>query len=244
MNHHLEGIRDRLLGRREDRHARMLTALKDPRVYGTLRWQLFLERCFVPAVFYDIGANDPFSTEGQQTIFKPLMPDTRFFLFEAMAKHEPALVRSGEPYGIAVLDTDDGLEKTFYETRAYAQGTGDSVYLEQTAAYGADSVISTVHVTQRLDTLVEQRGWPLPDFMKLDTQGSELDILRGAPRCMAHARGLQVECNIQEYNRGAPLLPEVIAFMSANGFKLFDIAQFHFTAQKELLQVDAIFVRG
>lgn len=216
----------------------------DPRLYGSIRWQRFLARCFVPKVFYDIGANDPFSAEGQQKVYKPLMPHTAFFLFEAMAKHEPALVRSNEPYAIVVLDEHNGVEKTFYESSAYPPGTGDSLYLERTEAYAPGALLSSRHVTRRLDNLVEERGWPLPDFIKLDTQGSELDILRGAPRCLAHARGLQIECNVRKYNEGAPLLGEVLAFAEAAGFRLYDIAQFHFNPHGELLQADMLFVRA
>ena len=221
----------------------ILNFLRDPRLYSMLRWRVFLARCFVPKVFYDIGANDPFSAEGQQTVYKPLMPHTDFFLFEAMAKHEPALIRSNEPYAIAILDEHDGVEKTFYESSAFAPGTGDSLYLERTAAYASDALLSSRHATRRLDSLVEERGWPMPDFIKLDTQGSELDILRGAPRCLANARGLQIECNVQKYNDNAPLLPEVLAFGKTAGFRVYDIAQFHFNVRQELLQLDLLFVR-
>jgi FkbM family methyltransferase len=223
---------------------RISTLLKDPRLYGAIRWRKFLAQCFVPKVFYDIGANDPFSADGQQTLYKPLMPRTAFFLFEAMAKHEPALIRSNEPYAIAVLDARDGVEKTFYETTAFARGTGDSLFLERTAAYAPATLVSSRHRTRRLDSLVDERGWPMPDFIKLDTQGSELDILRGAPRCLMHARGLQIECNVQKYNEGAPLLPEVLAFAQTAGFRVYDIAQFHFDPNDELLQVDVLFVRS
>lgn len=218
--------------------------LQDPRRYSVIRWRNFLAQCFVPEVFYDIGANDPFSAEGQQTVYKPLMPHTAFFLFEAMAKHEPALIRSNEPYAIAILDARDGVEKTFYETTAYPPGTGDSLFLERTAAYAPGALVSSRHRTRRLDSLVDERGWPMPDFIKLDTQGSELDILRGAPRCLAHARGLQIECNVQKYNEGAPLLPEVLAFAQGVGFRVYDIAQLHFDPRDELLQVDMLFVRS
>jgi FkbM family methyltransferase len=223
---------------------RTLAFLKDPRAYSLLRWQNFLTRCFTPNVFYDIGANDPFSAEGQQTLYKPLMPQTQFFLFEAMAKHEPALIRSGEPYAISVLDSRDGVEKIFYQSSAYPPGTGDSLYLECTPTYGPSHLISSRHVTRSLDSIIAERQWPLPDFIKLDTQGSELDILRGAPQCLANARGLQIECNVQKYNEEAPLVAAVIAFAESEGFRLYDVVQFHFTRRKELLQADLVFVRA
>jgi len=150
----------------------ILGILAEPRLYAMSRIQLFLSQCFLPGVFYDIGANDPFSVEGQQTIYKPLMPKTKFFLFEAMAKHEPALIRSGEPYAIAILDEQEGMTKTFYQSKAYPPGNGDSLYLERTVYYAPESLIATEAVTQRLDSLVEKRSWPLPDFMKLVSFGA------------------------------------------------------------------------
>lgn len=218
--------------------------VQDPRLYGVDRWRNFIARCFTPSVFYDIGANDPFSIEGQQVVLKPVMPDTRFYLFEALAKHEQALAASGEPYAVAVLGDENGREVTFYETSRFAAGTGDSYYLERTAFYDDASRIATTHRTRRLDDLVAERGWPLPDFMKLDTQGSELDILRGAPRCLAAARGLQVECAVRRYNEGAPLLPEVLAFAQAQGFRVYDFVQMHFNPASEVSQVDILFVRA
>ncbi len=222
----------------------MLRRLQDPRAYGMERWKRFLRSCFVPSIFYDIGANDPYAVEGQQTVFKPLMPDTRFYLFEAMEKHQKALARSGEPYAVVLLGENESTERSFYQSGAYAPGTGDSYYRERTKFYDDSSIITTKRVTRRLDDVVRDLKWPMPDFIKLDTQGSEIDILRGAPSCLAHARGLQIECNILEYNEGAPLIAEVISFVNAAGFRLYDIVQFHFDPNKQLLQADLLFVRA
>ncbi|MBX9929847.1 MAG: FkbM family methyltransferase [Gemmatimonadaceae bacterium] len=207
------------------------------------RWRRLLANGFVPKVFYDIGANDPLAPEGQQTVLKPLMPATRFYLFEAMAKHEPALRRSGEPFALGVLGATDGAQVTFYETKAFAPGSGDSYYRERTAFYDASVIVESVHTVRRLDTVVRERGWPLPDFIKLDTQGSELDILRGAGDCLTSARGLQLECSVHRYNEGAPLIGEMLRFAEEAGFRVYDIAQFHFNERKEILQMDIVFLR-
>ena len=189
-----------------------------------LQWSAFLERCFIPRVFYDIGANNPFATPGgQQVAFKPLLPGTEFYLFEASAKHEPELLRSGEPYAIAVLGELDGDERTFYESTAYPSGTGDSLYREQSRFYADDVLVQKCVTTRTLDSVVAERGWPFPDFIKLDTQGSELAILRGAPNCLARARAVMLECSVREYNRNAPRLADIVFFMGNEGFEVWDI---------------------
>ena len=222
----------------------VLRYLEDPKLYFSFRWQRFMDQCFVPEVFFDIGANDPFSAEGQQVLFKPLLPHTRFFLFEAAPKHEAALRRSGEPYVIALLGKSDGQELIFYESTTAPAGTGDSCYREQTAYYDPAALLQEKRWARQLDRVVAEREWPLPDFMKLDTQGSELDILAGAPQCLAHTKGIQIECSLVEYNEGAPQVSEVVAFMHAAGFRIYDIVQFHFTPQQQVLQADLLFLRG
>jgi FkbM family methyltransferase len=207
------------------------------------RWKLFLREEFVPKVFFDIGANNPFAEEGQQVVMAPLMPETGFYLFEAMSKHEESLKNTGYPYAIAVLGDKDGKEVTFYETKAKESGPGDSYYKEQTGFYDDDNVVATVHEMVTLDTLVREKNWPLPDFIKLDTQGSELDILKGAKDCMKKVKGLQLECALDDYNKGAPQFAEVISFAETSGFKLYDILQYHTDDLGRLIQLDLLFVR-
>jgi FkbM family methyltransferase len=63
-----------------------------------------------------------------------------------------------------------------------------------------------------------------PTIVKLDTQGSELDILRsviGAPKGSSVV-GVELECSLlaQPYYEKSPRLWEVAAFMDENGFEL------------------------
>jgi FkbM family methyltransferase len=219
-------------------------SLSDPSGYSYHRWRLFLANVFVPEVFYEIGANDPFSVEGQQKVLKPLMPDTQFFLFEALDKHRQSLELSKEQFAIAVLGEKDGDEVEFYESSEYPKGTGDSCYRERTRFYSDAVIIKSTHKIRTLDSLVKERGWPLPDFIKLDTQGSEINILKGAGNCLAAAKGIQVECNIRRYNHNAPLFVDVLSFLQSNGFRLYDIIQFHYNSLQGLMQVDLIFIRN
>ena len=55
----------------------------------------------------------------------------------------------------------------------------------------------------------------------MDTQGSELDILRGAIECLKHCKYLILELQEVEYNQGAPLAPYVIEFSKNIGYMLF-----------------------
>lgn len=59
------------------------------------------------------------------------------------------------------------------------------------------------------------------DFIKLDTQGSELDILRGAERVLDSVWGLEIEVEFSPLYQGQPLFTDVDTFLRARGFVLW-----------------------
>ena len=59
----------------------------------------------------------------------------------------------------------------------------------------------------------------MPDMIKLDTQGSELDILQGAPTVLRNVYDIIIEAQHVEYNKGAPNINAVRSFLEANGFR-------------------------
>jgi len=67
-----------------------------------------------------------------------------------------------------------------------------------------------------------------PDFVKLDTQGTELFILQGMQQTLTRAIfGVEVEVEFIEMYRDQPLFHEVDDFMRKRGFHLFDLKKFY-----------------
>jgi len=65
---------------------------------------------------------------------------------------------------------------------------------------------------------------PLPNLIKLDTQGTELDIVKSmAPENWANLLALQTEVEFVEAYLGQPLFHDVDAYMRGKGFILFDL---------------------
>jgi FkbM family methyltransferase len=71
-----------------------------------------------------------------------------------------------------------------------------------------------------LDDVVDREHLDSPDFLKLDTQGSELDILRGASRTLAQTSLVEVEVEFYPMYDGQPLFAEVDSFLRSAGFEL------------------------
>jgi hypothetical protein len=57
------------------------------------------------------------------------------------------------------------------------------------------------------------------DLVKLDTQGSELDILKGGKNLISRAKVVILEVSLIEYNEGAPTVEETIDYMNEIGFE-------------------------
>ncbi len=182
-------------------------------------------------VVYDIGARHG---EFAKTLSKTL-PHADFFLFEANEKCAPVLAASGFKHFIEVLSSDVR-EVEFYDT----DSTGDSYFKENTRRY--DSVTPVKRTTRTLDAVMAEHHLPTPDLIKLDTQGSELDILRGAPHCLTHCSLLYLECPTLSYNNGAPSLHEYLTFLQDHGFVPYELCEMQYS-HGALAQVDLLFVR-
>jgi len=61
------------------------------------------------------------------------------------------------------------------------------------------------------------------DFIKLDVQGSELNILKGASQSLEQACGLEVEVEFSTLYDRQPLFSDVDQYLRGLGFSLFDL---------------------
>jgi FkbM family methyltransferase len=108
----------------------------------------------------------------------------------------------------------------------------------------------------RVDTLTNQletAGVEWVDFVKLDAQGAELAILKGAEKYLQHCvSGLEIEVEFLPLYHAQPLFAEVDAYVRAMGFELFELrpTQWHYGATShpssrgQLAFADALYFRS
>ena len=65
-----------------------------------------------------------------------------------------------------------------------------------------------------------------PSYIKIDTQGSELDILKGSTNSIRFALALQIEVEFEALYADQPLFPQICEFMSHNGFTFVGFPDF------------------
>jgi FkbM family methyltransferase len=102
-----------------------------------------------------------------------------------------------------------------------------------------------VHM-ERLDELAAQYIQPAAElFIKVDTQGYELEVLKGATALWPNIVALQLELSLVPLYDQAPTFLDMIAFMTSNGFELFGLVPgFRDQSSGRMLQVDGFFVRA
>lgn len=175
-----------------------------------------------PSKILDVGAFVGDWTRGTQQIF----PRAQFTMIEANPR--PGLPAINEVLASSVRDVE-----------WHSNGsTGDSIFRELTHHY--TRVVPTVRRTTTLDLLFPAQDF---DFIKIDCQGAELDILAGGPRVVGAAEVLLLECSFAgSYNKGAPTFAEYIRTLDDLGFAPFEITELH-RSKNIMCQIDILFVR-
>ena len=198
-----------------------------------------LQQSANPKSVLDIGANvGEFSH-----LCKSLWNDIDILMVEGNENCEPDLKLTGYPYTIELLG-DEEKEVDFYIQSDNIKGTGCSYYREVTHLY--DEPIIVKKTLKKLDDIVNQTF----DIVKIDTQGSELDIIRGGKNTISKASYVILELPIKEYNLNSPKIEEIIEEMKSLGFDDFNPIEEHrwpnhdnLFEYNELFQIDAVFTK-
>ena len=169
-----------------------------------------------PNSILDIGAH----TGQFHSWAKSEWPDAKIFMVESNELHRGTLDRlammNGDNYLIAALG-DEEREVTFY-TRSDKPHTEGNSYYKEHNYWDIPQLVQETKVTlQKLDNLFENDA--VFDIIKVDTQGSEIDILKGGKDLVSKAQAIILEVSFIEYNEGAPTAEETIDYMNEIGFE-------------------------
>jgi FkbM family methyltransferase len=76
--------------------------------------------------------------------------------------------------------------------------------------------------TRTLDDALAEAGVARVDYLKLDIEGAELEVLRAAPRTVDGLLALKVEVSFLPLRRGQALAADIDQYFAERGFKLMD----------------------
>jgi FkbM family methyltransferase len=197
------------------------------------------------ATVIDVGAN-----RGQFAVFaRYKWPNARLFCFEPLPGPREVLTRLAEKLGNTqvlpyALSDEDG------ERRMHVARSDDSSSLLAATPRQLEAFPDTLEIDElvvevrRLDDLITAEDVSLPILMKIDVQGSELDVLHGASELLDAVREILVECSLVELYEGQALLDDTIRFAQGQGFRVIGLSDAVRAPDGTPLQCDVLFSRA
>ncbi len=205
-----------------------------------------------PFTILDIGARDAFLGE-----IENLKRYCDYFGFDADAE-ECRRLNANPPQGFHRFTLlphyigTEGKTVSFHLYRNSGESSQFSPSRRFQRLFNEDLAIArSVQLTARsLDSVTAAEHLSTIDFLKLDTQGSELEILRSGASTLDRTLLLETEIEITECYEGQPLLGEVVSHLHQQGFELLYLNRVFRTRQNypgpargQIIYCDALFAK-
>lgn len=190
---------------------------------------------FNPRTILDIGAYHGLWTVSVAGIFR----NATFHLFEALPEKKSIIEKNTAHLAvnihIALLGSEKDREAPFYQMES-----GSGILPELTDVPRTHSSFTMKRLAD-FESLNEVKA---PVLAKLDVQGYELEVLKGAGHLLSLMDALYLELSVIPYNEGAPSFIQVVSTLDNMGFALFDFGEMHRKGSDDvLIQIDGLFIR-
>lgn len=212
--------------------------IKNSRNIPSMEWSLqnIKKLGFESNFAIDVGAHD-----GEWTVmYKKIFPSANVLMIEALEEKESVLKSltqklPGTYSHIGLLGAANDRQVTFY-----INSTVSSILKE----HQANAFTEQQRKLETLDTVIETNDFGPADFIKLDVQGYEIEVLKGAAKVLDSVKFILCEVSLIDINSGCPLFADVIAFLNEKGFIAYDICSFiRRPLDRALWQTDILFIR-
>ena len=198
-------------------------------------------RSLNPQTVIDVGAN-----KGQFSIVAHyLFPNAMIHAFEPLER-ERRIFQSVVPEPSTVHSVALGAEKG--SANFFVASRADSSSLlapgkSQESAYGV-ALDSTMTVcVDRLENVIGPKDLVAPVLLKLDVQGGELQVLRGAEKLLSQCDAIYCEVSFVELYEQQPMASAIVSFLDLHGFTLSGVFNLSVTKQFGPTQADFLFSR-
>lgn len=193
----------------------------------------------------DIGAN-----RGQFAIYAcGRFPKAEIHCFEPIPEAR-AKLEAVAPTGRVVTTYDLALSNTDGKVDFFVTRDDDSSSLlrpsrTQVDEFPGSREARVIQVpVKRLDDVLVAEGLARPILMKLDVQGAEMEVLKGAPVTLERVDFVLAECSFVELYQGQALGEQLIEYMNHTGFMLDGLYSPTTSENGRLLQADGLFVNS
>ncbi len=95
-----------------------------------------------------------------------------------------------------------------------------------------------------MDDLVDSGQMSIPTLLKMDVQGYELEVLKGAERTLESVEAVLAEVSFYPFADGLPTVEEIIIWLREHGFAWYDVMGIlRYQPEDYLGHLDLMFVR-
>ena len=168
-------------------------------------------------------------------------PNSKYLLFDGNKLNEDKLAILKKKY-INITYKICLLSNSIKQLKFFNMGYGSSIYEEKTNFSRKIEYIKSSTLENELSSLNITSS---NNIIKLDVQGSEIEIIEGLGKNISNFEIIILETSVKEYNKGAPLFIDVINFMDKKNYSLYDICDLKRLGFERsfLIQLDAVFIK-
>jgi FkbM family methyltransferase len=198
----------------------------------------------------DVGANEgqycrflrrEVGFEGQIFSFEPI--SALYEKLEARARADPRW----RVYRLALGERTE--QREIHVTRLSAFSSFLPPGASGPALFGPEMEVSRKETVQlrSLDSMMDELKGSSASaqmFLKLDTQGYDLDVIRGATRSLPLFSGLQTEISFVPIYQGMPTWEDTLRLLTASGFEVSGLFPVNLDHRLRLIEADCLFVNA
>ncbi len=184
----------------------------------------------------DIGANRGDWSE----LVADYFPDASFYLIEPQEEMKPALDQFFKNHKGRWFLGGAGPEDGELTLSVWDDLSGSTFLLSESEAQGKTQRKVPIYA---IDTLISKNEIKIPELCKIDVQGFELEVLKGAQSLLGKTEVFILEASLFKFSSNLPVLHEIIAYMASQKYVIYDFAGFsNRPLDRALGQVDICFV--
>jgi len=158
-------------------------------------------------------------------VAKEVFPDAKFTLIEPLSETREMLDKFCNDFpGTVLVPNGVAAERGEKVFTIWDDLFGSSFLIERDKSLLAEGKQRIVKMIT-IDDLVNE-GMEIPDLVKLDIQGYELEALRGAKKLFGQTEVFIMEVSLFVFHNSMPILKDVINFMDERGYKVYDFPGF------------------
>lgn len=194
---------------------------------------------FYPKTILDIGANHGTWTRDSLKIF----PDSSYILVEPQSHLESSIEDLKRTAKIKFFPIGVGSKNGTFEFSINESDDSSSFRPVELNIDGYKFVKKIKVPMRTIDSFLQENNLPIPELIKIDAEGLDLEVLKGANSIFEKTECILIEASIHQRAFPNSFL-KVINFMEDRGYEVFDITDLNRPFPNGLLWlVEVLFVK-